>query len=138
MAGNREKFEQAMRDAYDHSWNQNWEAAIEAYKQALVESPTDLAATLGLGGAFLEMGQPQVALKVFERAVQVAPEDTSALAKLADVQERLGRPEDAAATQFRTGNAFAQQGKLEEAADAWAHALRLAAERFGGCDRPRS
>jgi tetratricopeptide (TPR) repeat protein len=126
MAGNREKFEQAMRDAYDHSWNQNWEAAIEAYKQALVESPTDLAATLGLGGAFLEMGQPQVALKVFERAVQVAPEDTSALAKLADVQERLGRPEDAAATQIRTGNAFAQQGKLEEAADAWAHALRLA------------
>ena len=69
MAGNRENYEQAIRAAYDHSWNQNWEAAIEAYKQALTESPRDLAATLRLGGAFLEMGQPQVALKVFERAV---------------------------------------------------------------------
>ncbi len=125
MAGNRENYEQAMRAAYDHSWNQNWEAAIEAYKQALMESPRDLAATLGLGGAFLEMGQPQVALKVFERAVQLAPEDTGALAKLADVQERLGRLEEAAVTQTKTGHAFAQQGKLEEAADAWSRASRL-------------
>jgi tetratricopeptide (TPR) repeat protein len=125
LAGNRETFEQAMRDAYDHSWNQDWEAAIEAYKQALVESPADLAATLGLGSAFLELGQPQVALKVFERAVYLAPEDTGALTKLADVQERLGRPQDAASTQVRTGNAFARRGELEEAANAWAHALRL-------------
>jgi len=129
MAGNRENYEQAMRAAYDHSWNQNWKAAIEAYKQALTESPRDLAATLGLGGAFLEMGQMQVALKVFERAVQLAPEDTGALAKLAEVQERLGRPEDAAITQIKTGYAFAQQGKLEEAADAWSRSSRLAADQ---------
>jgi tetratricopeptide (TPR) repeat protein len=91
-----------------------------------MESPKDLAATLGLGGAFLEMGQPQVALKVFERAVQLAPDDTSALANLADVQERQGRLEEAAVTQTRAGQAFARQGKLEEAADAWSQASRLA------------
>ncbi len=125
MAGNRENYEQAMRAAYDHSWNQNWEAAIEAYKQALMESPKDLPATLGLGGAFLEMGQTQVALKVFERAVQLAPDNTGALAKLADVQERLGRLEQAAVTHTNTGQAFSRQGKLEEAADAWSRALRL-------------
>ena len=109
MAGNREKYEQAMRAAYDHSWNRNWEAAVDAYKQALLQSPKDLAATLGLGGAFLEMGQPQVALKVFERAVQLAPEDTGALANLANVQERLGRLEEAAGTQTQAGHAFAQR-----------------------------
>lgn len=125
MAGNRDIYEQAMRTAFDHSWNRNWKAAIEAYKQALTEFPEDLAATLGLGGAFLEVGQSQVALKVFERAVQLAPEDASALAKLADIQGRLGKPEEAAATHTRTGHAFAQQGKLEEAADAWTRASRL-------------
>lgn len=129
MAGNHEKYEQAMRAAYDHSWNQNWEAAIKAYKQALTESPKDLAATLGLGGAFMEMGQTQVASKVFERAVQLAPHNTGALAKLAGVQERLGRLDDALVTHTMTGQAFAQQGKLEEAADAWLQASRLAPDQ---------
>lgn len=126
MAGNRDIYEHAMRAAFDHSWNRNWKAAIEAYKQALTEFPHDLAATLGLGGAFLELKQPQIALKVFERAVQLSPEDVNALANLADVQERLGMLEEAAATHTRSGNVFAQQEKLEEAADSWTRASRLA------------
>lgn len=125
MAGNRDAYEQAMRAAFDHSWNRSWKAAIEAYKKALMEFPEDLTATTALGSAFLEMGQPQVALKVFERAVQLAPQDTGALTKLADVQERLGKLEEAAATHTRAGQAFAQQGKLEEAVDAWTRASRL-------------
>jgi tetratricopeptide (TPR) repeat protein len=125
MAGNREKYEQAMRTAYDQSWSRNWKAAIEAYKQALTESPKDLAATLGLGDAFLEMGQPEVAYKIFERALQLAPEDTGALAKLADVQERLGRSREAAAIHTQTGQIFARQGNTDEAAEAWARASHL-------------
>jgi tetratricopeptide (TPR) repeat protein len=125
MAGKRDIYEQAMRTAFDHSWNRKWKAAIEAYKQALTEFPEDLAATLGLGSAFLEMGQPQIAIKVFERAVQLFPEDTDALTKLADVQERLSRLEEAAVTHTRTGHVFAQQGRLEEAADVWTKASRL-------------
>jgi len=45
MAGSRDIYEQAMRTAFDHSWSQNWKAAIEAYKRALMEFPQDLAAT---------------------------------------------------------------------------------------------
>ena len=125
MAGNREVYEQAMRAAFDNSWNRNWKAAIEVYKRALMEFPEDPAATVGLGGAFLELGQAQIALKVFERAVQLAPEDTNALVQLADVQERLGMLEEAASTYNRAGHAFVQQGKLEEAANAWTQASRL-------------
>ncbi len=129
MAGNRDNYEQAMRAAFDHSWNRDWKAAIEAYKHALMEFPQDLPATVGLGGVFVELKQPQVALKVFERAVQLAPEDTDALHHLADVQERLGRLEDAAATHARVGQVFARQGKLEEAADAWTQSSRLASNQ---------
>lgn len=129
MAGNRAVYEQAMRTAFNHSWNQNWKAAIEAYKQALMEFPQDLAATLGLGGAFLELGQLRVALKVFERAVHLAPADAKALANLADVQERLSLLEEAATTHTRAGHVFAQRGQLEEAADAWTRASRLAPDQ---------
>ena len=129
MAGNRDMYEQAMRAAFDHSWNRNWEAAIKAYKKALVEFPQDLAATLGLGDAFLEMGQLQVALKVFERALQLAPEDTGALGKLAGVQQRLDRSEEAAATLIRAGRILAGGGKLEDAVDTWSRAARLAPDQ---------
>jgi len=125
MAGNRDVYEEGMRVAFDHSWNRDWKAAIEAYKQALMEFPQDLATTVGLGGAFIELGQPKVALKVFERAVQLAPEDSKALSSLADVQERLGMLDEAAATHTQTGYVFAGQGKLEEAADAWNRVSRL-------------
>lgn len=126
MAGNRDIYEQAMRAAFDHSWNRDWKAAIEAYKKALREFPEDVPATVGLGGAFLDLGQTEIALKVFQRALQFEPDDISALSKLAEVQERMGRHEEAGATQMRIGQAFAQEGKLEEAADAWAQASRLA------------
>jgi len=129
MAGNRDVYERAMRTAFDHSWDQNWKAAIEAYKQALMEFPQDLAATLGLGGAFLEMGQLKVALKVFERAAQLAPNDPRPLDNLADVQERLGMLTEAAATHTRTGHLYANQGKLEEAVEAWTRASRLAPDQ---------
>ena len=131
MAGNRDLYEQAMRSAFDFSWKQDWKAAVEAYKQALMEFPQDSAATLGLGGAFLEQGQLHIALKVFERSVDLAPADdtTSALAKLADVQERLGKLEEAAITHARIGRIFAQQDRLEEAADALTQATRLVPEQ---------
>jgi tetratricopeptide (TPR) repeat protein len=129
MAGNRSVYEQAMRTAFDHSWSQNWKAAIEAYKQALMEFPQDLAATLGLGGAFLELGQLKTALKAFERAVQLAPTDPKALNSLASAREQLGMLEEAAAAYVQTGHAFAQEGKLEEAAEAWTHASRLAPDQ---------
>jgi tetratricopeptide (TPR) repeat protein len=126
MAGSQRVYEQAMRAAFDHSWSRDWKAAIDAYKQALMEFPQDLAATLGLSSAFLEMGQLKVALKAFERAVQLGPEDYKALSGLADVQERLGMLSEAAQTHTQTGRVFARQGKLEEAADAWTRASRLA------------
>lgn len=129
MAGNRNVYDQAMRAAFNHSWNKDWKAAIEAYKHALVEFPQDVPATLGLGSAFLDMGQPKIALKAFERGVQLAPQDTDALARLADVQERLGNLEAAAATHTRRGHALAAQGDLEAAAEAWTQASRLDSEQ---------
>ena len=86
MAGNRDAYEQAMRAAFDHSWNRDWKESIEAYKKALREFPEDVPATVGLGGAFLDLGQTEIALKVFQRALEFGPEDISALSKLAEAQ----------------------------------------------------
>ena len=129
MAGNREAYARWMRRAIEHSQRGEWAAAAEAYRRALIEFPTNLAATIGLGKAWIELGQLQLALKACERAVQLAPRDSLALTSLADAQERLGLLSEAAATYSAMAELAAQEGNLQAAADAWMRATRLAPER---------
>ncbi|MGQ9502932.1 MAG: tetratricopeptide repeat protein [Anaerolineae bacterium] len=129
MAGNREAYGQWMRQAIQHSQQGDWAAAAEAYRRALIEFPRDLAATIGLGKSWVEMGQLSYAFKAFERAVQLAPRDHMALGSLADVQERLGLLSEAATTYSTLAELAMQEGDLQAAADAWMRATRLASER---------
>jgi len=90
MAGNRDAYARAMQMALDCSRDHHWQAAVAAYKQALIEFPQDVPATLGIGNVFLEAGQLPAALKAFERAVQLSPHEALALRRLAEIRERLG------------------------------------------------
>ncbi|MGB9578440.1 MAG: tetratricopeptide repeat protein, partial [Halothiobacillaceae bacterium] len=129
MARNREAYAQWMRQAIQHSQRSDWVAAAEAYRRALIEFPTDLAATIGLGKSWVEMGQLPLAFKAFERAVELAPHDQLALESLADVQERLGSLSEAATTYGKMAAIASQEGNWQAAADAWMRATRLAPER---------
>jgi tetratricopeptide (TPR) repeat protein len=101
MAGNRDVYARAMQMALDYSRDHNWKAAVEAYKQALIEFPQDVPATLGIGNVLLEAGQLPAALKAFERAVQLSPHEAQALNRLADTRERLGLLDQAVASRGR-------------------------------------
>lgn len=129
MAGNREAYAHWMRRAIEHSQRKEWAEAAEAYRRVLHEFPTNLAATIGLGKAWVELGQLQLALKACERAVQLAPRDRLALASLADVQERLGLLAEAATTYGMLAEVAVQEGNLQSAVDAWMRATRLAPEQ---------
>lgn len=119
MAGNRKAYEEAMRQAYDKTWDNNWRGAIEAYKRALMEFPDDTNAIMGLGTAFLELGQEKIALQVFERASLIDPQNPDAHSKLADVKERLGMLEEAAASHLQAGDVLAMQNEIDLAVDSW-------------------
>ncbi len=134
MAGDRETYARAMRIAADHSRKGNWKAAGPAYRQAIIEFPQDLAATLGLGDTSLEVGQLQSGLEALQRAAPLAPEDTEVLSSLADVRERLGMLEQASVTCTRMGSILARQNRLEEAADLWMRASRLVPDQIEVCE----
>jgi len=125
MAGDHEAYARALDTARRLSGEQDWKAAVEAYKQALLEFPQDVTATLELGNAFVQLGHFQAALKTFQRAVQLAPQNARAWLSLADVQERSGLLSEAAASYVAVGDLLAQQGDLEQASDAWRRASRL-------------
>ncbi len=49
MPGNRALFEQAIVEANSAAWDQQWDKAIAAYRQALNEFPNDSTALTNLG-----------------------------------------------------------------------------------------
>src|SRR5258707_3486066 len=95
MAGNRELYEKAMDDGHGAAWDQEWDKAIGAYARAIQELPEDPAAHNSLGLALLNAKRFDDALKVYNRAHTLSPDDTIPLEKGADVLERLGRLQEA-------------------------------------------
>src|SRR5579859_4264278 len=125
MAGNRQLYEQAMNDGHSAAWDQEWDKAIAAYARAIQELPEDPAAHNSLGLALLNAKRFEDALKVYNRAHTLSPDDTIPLEKGADVLERLGRLQEAAAKYVAVADVYLGQRDLEKAIGNWERATRL-------------
>src|SRR5258708_7161850 len=125
MAGNRELYEQAMNDGHGAAWDQEWDKAIGSYARAIQELPEDPAAHNSLGLALLNSKRFDDALKVYNRAHMLAPDDPVPLEKGADVLERLGRLPQAAEKYVSVADVYLGQRDLDKAIGNWERATRL-------------
>ncbi len=125
MAGNRQLYEQAMNEGHGAAWDQEWDKAIGAYARAIQELPEDPAAHNSLGLALLNAKRYEDALKVYNRAHTLSPDDTIPLEKGADVLERLGRLQEAAQKYVAVADVYLGQRDLEKAIGNWERATRL-------------
>jgi tetratricopeptide (TPR) repeat protein len=71
--------------------------AIEYFKQATEEDPTDPAAWSGLGSCYAGLDHPDEAVTAYRQAVEADPRDPSAHFHLANYFGRIGRTEEAIA-----------------------------------------
>ena len=127
--------------------------AIAVYHQALEENPAARWPYEDLGRLYTQLRRPQDALWVYQDALQVFPNDAGFGTWLALTQERLGQRAEALETLSTIvdahphewpytvrGDLFRMQGKLEQAANDYQHALRLdpgntyARNGLGQCD----
>jgi len=131
MVGKRSVFEEAMKSASNYAWDKQWSKAITEYKQALAEFPDDLTALVSLGMAYLESRQLEEALNAYQKASQLTPNDPLAWERVADVQERLGRLDEAAETYVAMANAHIERKALGKAIETWLRATRLAPDHLG-------
>ncbi|HYO89804.1 MAG TPA: tetratricopeptide repeat protein, partial [Candidatus Limnocylindrales bacterium] len=125
MAGNRQRYEQAMAEANNAAWEQNWQVAVASYTQAIREFPDDIDAHMNLGLGLLELGRPEGALKVYTVAQQLSPNDPIPLEKSADALERLGRMREAATLYVRVAEMYLNQRDIRKAIANWDRATRL-------------
>ncbi|MBI5928922.1 MAG: tetratricopeptide repeat protein [Chloroflexi bacterium] len=118
-------YEEAMNTGHAAAWDQNWEKAIGAYMMAVRARPDDPAAHNSLGLALLQARRLPDALKIYERARTLDPDDPVPLEKSADVLERLGRLQDAAQQYMSVAEIYLAQHDLEKAISNWERATRV-------------
>lgn len=146
MADDYSKYMKAGQEA---AWQLNWSAAAESFTRALQTKPEDADAHISLGLSLLNNNQLDRALKVYRRAIQLAPNDPEPVERSADVLERMGQQKEAAAQYVKVAEIYLQMRDLEKAIMTWEHATALtpglvsvharlaqAYERIG--DRPKA
>lgn len=70
---------------------QNYQGAIVVFKNVLEKDPSQMAARLGLGRAYLMSGKLELAEKTFEKYQKQNPYDTSVLLDVARLHAAMGR-----------------------------------------------
>ena len=107
MAENLQEYQELMEIGNDAAWKQHWEAAIDAYTQAVEFAPEgDAEALINLGLALLNNQNINKALKVYNQASKIAPQDPVPLEGAADALEKLGRLKEAAHQYVKVAEAY--------------------------------
>ena len=114
-------------------------AAVAEYEKALAVDSDNVNILNSLGACYGHLKRPDEAARLFERAVELAPEDFMAWYNLGQVRRRLGQNEEAAsaldraaeikpddfAVLFSLGRLRLSQGRPQAAADWFQRAAKL-------------
>jgi len=125
MAGNQQAYDTYMTAGHDAAWEQNWDNAIRYYSLALKEFPEEAEALNNLGLSLVRADRMNEALKIYERAIIVAPEDPTAFEGAAYVLEAIGNLREASQRYTQVADLYLQQRDLEKAIHAWEFAVQF-------------
>lgn len=126
MAGNRQIFEQAMRQGTNYAWDRKWNKAIAEYQQAIAEFPKEAPAYIALGQALSHAGRLAEALEAYQRVARLTPDDPLALARVAELQEQLGDVAGATQTWLHTADLHLRHQSVDAAIKVWQHLVQIA------------
>ena len=125
MPGNKDVFSAAMNAADRHLWNSHWTEALQAYQQALVEFPEDVATHSGLGFCYMQTKQWSHALEEYAHVLKSEPNNIIALSKTAELYGILNRREDAYHAYLQLADLYSQAGQGTRAEAGWQKAVQL-------------
>jgi tetratricopeptide (TPR) repeat protein len=130
MPGNEQIYQQAMNQGHSAGWDQQWESAIEFYKQAVEEMPERVQAYTSLGLAYYELRRYEEARECYTRAIKLSPEDPLPVEKIAQIYERTGRLTEAAEMAMNAAELHLRLHDIEKAVENWTRVVNLVPEHL--------
>jgi tetratricopeptide (TPR) repeat protein len=125
LAGKKVSFEETLRDGFNSGWEDRWQEAVLQFHRAVADFPNEPMAHSSLGLAYSMLGRYAEAAAEYKKAAGLAAGDLFSLAQLANLQESLGQPVAAAASQAALADAYYRQGWASLALGAWEKAVQL-------------
>jgi tetratricopeptide (TPR) repeat protein len=135
VAGNRQVYEQAMRQGTNYAWDRQWEKAVAEYQRAISEFPKEAPAYTALGQALTHAGREAEALAVYQQAARLVPDDPLAVARVAETQERTGDLSGAIKTWLLAADLHLRRRAVNEAVEVWQHLEDVAPENAAAHER---
>ena len=135
MAKDENRYRQAVSLGESFNRKQDWNKAVGAFRVAVTEFPKRPVPYAGLAEACFGLKQIDRALECYKLAARYSGGDLIYLRKVADMQERLGRLDEAARTYMAAGELKLRQRDLDEAISNWERAIRLQANLLGAHQR---
>jgi tetratricopeptide (TPR) repeat protein len=114
-----------MNEGHSAAWDQEWDKAAIAYRQALQEIPDQPKALNSLGLALYQQANFEEALQIYRRVAQITPTDPVPMEKLAQLLERTGHLKEAIDAAFRAADLFLNQRDIDKAIENWVHVTML-------------
>jgi tetratricopeptide (TPR) repeat protein len=114
-----------MRQGAQFAWDSRWREAIDLLEVARTEFPDDPIPYSRIGQAYFELSEFEQALRYYQQAARLNPNDIVALGRIADVLERLGRLDEAARTYMAVAEAYLRIREADRAISHWERAIRL-------------
>jgi tetratricopeptide (TPR) repeat protein len=119
MPGREDIFQKAMNDGHSAAWDQEWDKAVAAYRQALQEFPDHPKALNSLGLALYQLGNVEESLHIYMNVAKLSPDDPVPMEKVAQLSERTGNLKTAVDAALRAGDLFLKQRDTEKALENW-------------------
>lgn len=130
MPGREDIFQKAMNEGHSAAWDQEWEKAAAAYRQALQEFPDHPKALNSLGLALFQQGEFEEAMQIYKRVAQVSPQDPVPMEKLAQLLERTGHLKEAIDAAYKAADLFLNQRDVDKAIENWVRVTSLNPEHI--------
>lgn len=130
MAGDAQRFDEAMNQGHNAAWDQMWDQAAQYYQQALEEFPDHPKAISSLALAYYELRDYEHALSTYKRSVELTPEDASPLEKVADILHITGQVNLSINQYMKSAELFLKNRNVEKGISLWRKVLELNPEHL--------
>ena len=130
MTGRQDVYQRAMNQGHSAAWDQEWDRAASYYRLALDEIPDNPQALTNLGLALFELQEYEEALRTYQRAARVLPNDPLPIEKSAQLFERLGDLDQASQAFLQAAELYLKNRDVAKAIENWTRVTSLNPDSF--------
>jgi len=128
MTINEDSLQSKLNKGHAALWDYDWEGAIDAYNEALLESPENPIGLSSLGLALFHQKNYRDSLRIFQKLASLYPDDPMPMERIARIYEREGLLLEAARSYSRAAELQLKSRDVDQSLSDYRAIIRISPE----------